>query len=82
MADVLLHPDVEAWLQDQQPDIEQQVRSRLEQAGENPDHYLKPLKGRDTYKLRAGNYRCEIDWDQSRGELRVLEVGHRDGFYG
>lgn len=81
MADVLLHPDVEAWLQDQQPDVEQRIRSKLEQAGKNPDHFLTPLQGRETYKLRAGGYRCEIDWDHSRDELRVLQVGKRDGFY-
>lgn len=81
MANVLLHPDVETWLQNQQPDVERQIRTRLEQAGENPDHFLTPLKGRETYKLRAGGYRCEIDWDRSRDELRVLQVGKRDKFY-
>lgn len=81
MAEVLLHPDVQTWLQDQQTDVEQQIRSKLEQAGENPDHFLTPLKGRETYKLRAGTYRCEIDWDRSREELRVLQIGKRDKFY-
>lgn len=81
MADVLLHPDVAAWLQDQQRDVEDQIRRRLEQAGENPDHFLTPLTGRETYKLRAGGYRCEIDWDRSREELRVLQIGKRDKFY-
>lgn len=81
MADVLLHPDVDAWLQDQQPDIEARVRSRLEAAGERPEHYLKRLSGRDEYRLRAGDYRCIIDWDRSRDELRVLEVGHRRNVY-
>lgn len=81
MADVLLHPDVDAWLQDQQPDVEAQIRRRLAQAGDNPDHFLTPLTGRETYKLRAGGYRCEIDWDRARDELRVLQIGTRDKFY-
>lgn len=81
MADVLLHPDVAAWLQDQQRDVEDQIRRRLAQAGENPDQFLTPLTGRETYKLRAGGYRCEIDWDRSREELRVLQIGKRDKFY-
>jgi mRNA-degrading endonuclease RelE of RelBE toxin-antitoxin system len=81
MADVLLHPDVEAWLHDQQPDVEQQIRRKLEQAGEYPDHFLTPLKGRETDKLRSGTYRCERNWDCTRDELRVLQAGHRDGFY-
>lgn len=25
--------------------------------------------------------RAEIDWDEDCGELRVLQVGHRDTFY-
>lgn len=61
MAEVLLHPHVERWLLEQQPDVERPVRSKLEQAGENPDHFLTPIKGHDNYKLRTGNNRCEID---------------------
>jgi mRNA interferase RelE/StbE len=81
MADVLLHPDVETWLQRQQPDLESRIRSKLADAGDNPDFYLKPLTGRDTHRLRIGDYRAEIEWDKQRDELRVLAIGHRDGFY-
>ena len=42
---------------------------------------MKPLRGRETYRLAAGAYRAEIDWDEGRDELRVLQVGHRDKFY-
>lgn len=81
MAEVLLHPDAHAWLQDQQPDLRNRIENKLEAAGEDPDHYLTPLSGRDTYKLRIGSYRGEIEWDKDAAELRVIELGHRDGFY-
>jgi mRNA interferase RelE/StbE len=81
MATVLLHPDADDWLQSQQPDIENRIRNKLADAGENPGHFLDPLTGRDTYKLVIGDYRGEIEWDKQRDELRVLQVGHRDGFY-
>lgn len=47
MATVLLHPDVETKLQRLPNDIEARVRSKLEDAGENPERQLKPLKGRE-----------------------------------
>lgn len=81
MTDVLLHPDVAEWLDSQDEDLEGRVRDKLADASENPDHYLKPLTGRDTYTLRIGDYRAEIKWDKGADELRVLQVGHRDGFY-
>ncbi|MFB6113609.1 MAG: type II toxin-antitoxin system RelE/ParE family toxin [Halodesulfurarchaeum sp.] len=81
MADVLLHPDVDDWLDDQPDHLTERIRSKLADAGEDPEHYLTPLAGRDTYRLRIGDYRAEIDWDQLDATLRVLQIGHRDGFY-
>lgn len=81
MPEVLLHPDVEGWLDDRRDDLEARARSKLEDAGDQPDRYLKPLKGRDTYRVRIGDYRAEIEWDKVNDELRVLQIGHRDGFY-
>lgn len=81
MPEVLLHPDVDEWLDDAPADVEQQVRKKLRDAGDRPGFLLKPLRGRKTYRLAAGAYRAEIDWDTGRDELRVLQVGHRDKFY-
>lgn len=81
MPEVLLHPDVEDWLADAPADVERQVRKKLRDAGDRPDFLLNPLRGRETYRLAAGAYRAEIDWDDGRGELRVLQVGHRNKFY-
>lgn len=72
MPEVLLHPDVDGWLDDAPADVERQVRKKLRAAGDRPEFLLEPLRGRDTYKLAAGDYRAEIDWDEGCGELRVL----------
>ena len=81
MATVLLHPDVEKKLQSLPNDIEDRIRSKLKEAGTNPDRHLKPLKGRDDYSLRIGKRRAIIDWDKTRDELRVLEIDTRDTVY-
>ena len=81
MATVLLHPDVEKKLQRLPNDIETRIRSKLEDACENPERHLKPLKGRDEYSLRIGKRRAIIDWVKSQNELRVLEIDTRDTVY-
>ena len=82
MATVLLHPDVEKELQALPNDIESRIRSKLEDAGADPERHLKPLKGRDEYSLRSGKRRAIIDWVKEAGELRVLKVDTRDTVYG
>ena len=81
MATVLLHPDVEKKLQRLPNDIETRIRSKLEDAGENPERHLKPLKGRDEYSLRIGKRRAIIDWVKSQNKFRVLEIETRDTVY-
>jgi mRNA interferase RelE/StbE len=81
MATVLLHPDVEKKLKSLPNDIEDRIRSKLKDAGTNPNRHLKPLKGRDDYSLRIGKRRTIIDWDKERDELRVLEIDTRDTVY-
>ena len=81
MATVLLHPDVEKKLDSLPDDIENRIRSKLEEAGTNPDRHLKPLKGRDEYSLRIGKRRAIIQWVKEQDELRVLEIDTRDTVY-
>ena len=81
MATVLLHPDVEKGLRSLPNDVEDRVRSKLKEAGANPDRHLKPLKGRDEYSLRIGKRRAIIDWDGQRDEFRVMEIDTRDTVY-
>jgi mRNA-degrading endonuclease RelE of RelBE toxin-antitoxin system len=81
MTRVLLHPDVDKELQSLPNDIESRIRSKLEDAGEESERYLKPLKGRGEYSLRVGKRRAIIDWKKQRDELRVLEIDTRDTVY-
>lgn len=81
MASVLLHPDVEKKLQSLPNDIEERIRSKLADAGANPDRHLKKLSGRDEHSLRIGKRRAIIDWDKKTEELRVLTVDTRDTVY-
>ncbi|AZQ16058.1 type II toxin-antitoxin system RelE/ParE family toxin [Halorubrum sp. PV6] len=81
MATVLLHPDVEKKLENLPNDIEDRIRSKLKEAGKNPDRHLKPLKGRDEYSLRIGKRRAIIYWNDQQDELRVLEIDTRDTVY-
>ena len=81
MATVLLHPDVEKKLDSLPDDIEDRIRSKLEEAGTNPDRHLKLLKGRDEYSLRIGKRRAIIQWVKEQDELRVLEIDTRDTVY-
>jgi mRNA-degrading endonuclease RelE of RelBE toxin-antitoxin system len=77
----VLHPDVDKELQSLPNDIESQIRSKLEDTGEEPERYLKPLKGRSDYSLRVGKRRAIIDWKKQHDELRVLEIDTRDTVY-
>ena len=81
MAAVLLHPDVQRKLESLPNDIEDRIRSTLEEAGNNPDRHLKPLSGREEYSLRIGERRAIIDWNKQANELRVLKIDTRDTVY-
>lgn len=81
MATVLLHPRVESKLQSLPNGVESRVRSKLEDAANDPQRHLKPLKGRDDYSLRIGKRRAIIDWVRQGDELRVLELDTRDTVY-
>jgi mRNA-degrading endonuclease RelE of RelBE toxin-antitoxin system len=81
MATVLLHPDVEKKLQSLPNDIEDRIRSKLEEAGAHPERHLKPLRSRSEYSLRIGKRRAIIEWDKKGNEIRVLEIDTRDTVY-
>lgn len=66
---------------DLEPDAREQVRKKLKQCEEFTEHHLKPLKGRDDYRVRAGNYRALVQWDRGDDVLYVKSVGHRRNFY-
>lgn len=81
MADVRLAVTVRDTIEDLPRDTKERVTSRLRDAGEDPERYLKPLRGRDDYRLRIGDYRAIIDWDQDEDTLYVTDFGHRRNIY-
>lgn len=83
MAEIEYSSDAAEWVSKADPDAKEQVRKKLEQAADFPEHFLQRLSGRSTYKLRAGQYRAEIDWRRNEDPevLFVRKIGHRDGFY-
>jgi mRNA interferase RelE/StbE len=83
MADVEYSSRAVEWIEGAEPDAREQVRKKLEQAADFPDHFLKRLSNSPYYRLRAGDYRAVVDWrrDDDPEVLFVREIGHRDGFY-
>jgi len=84
MVDVEFSSDALKWIQNADEEVRKQFGRRLHRAEERPDHFLTPLRGRPTYKVRAGEFRAEIQWvehDESDDVLFVRRIGHRDGFW-
>jgi mRNA interferase RelE/StbE len=72
------------WLRNADPDAQEQVLKKLEQAADFPSHFLKSLRGSPFYRVRAGDYRAIIDWQRNEDAVDVLfvrRIGHRDGIY-
>lgn len=81
MADVFFTERGKERLQEQEVDVQDRIKSKLKDIQDWPDHFLKPLKGRDDYVLRVGDYRVLIEWRKDDDELYVKSVGHRRNFY-
>jgi mRNA interferase RelE/StbE len=84
MVDIEYSSRAVEWIEKADPDAREQVRKKIEQAADFPDHFLDRLTDSPFYKLRAGDYRCIVDWRRNGDEPDVLfirEIGHRDGFY-
>jgi mRNA interferase RelE/StbE len=83
MADLEYSSRAVEWIEKADPDAREQVRNKLEQAADFPDHLLKRLTNTPCYRCRAGDYRCVVDWrrDRTPEVLFVRDIGHRDGFY-
>lgn len=81
MADVRLAVSVSEAIDELDADLQERVKSKLAEIGENPDRHVVNLQDREGYRVRIGNYRAIVDWDKTEGVLYVVEFGHRDGFY-
>lgn len=81
MAAVQVSERAADWLGDAESEVRERILSKLEDAGDFPDHFLKRLRGRDEYRLRVGDYRVIIDWRRDDDVLFVREIGHRRNVY-
>jgi mRNA interferase RelE/StbE len=63
-------------------DIQRRIGTRIDRLGLMLDRFSHMhLTGMDCYKLRVGDYRVVYDFDQSKGVLHLLAVGHRREVY-
>ena len=84
MADVFFTERGRERLNDLDRETQDRIKKKLGEIEDWPNHFLKPLKGRNDYALRIGDYRALIEWEKNDDEndvLYVKSVGHRRNFY-
>lgn len=85
MADVFFTERGRERLEEQDGETRERIKKKLAEIQDWPDHFLKPLKGRDDYVLRVGDYRVLIAWEKADDggddALYVKSLGHRRNFY-
>jgi len=83
MAEVFFTERGRDRLDDLDAETRDRIKRKLREIEDWPDHFLKPLTGRDDYVLRVGDYRVLVQWEKNDVEdvLYVKSVGHRRNFY-
>lgn len=81
MATVELSDDAEEWLQQANADVQEHVLKRIDHVSDFLEDFLEYYRGSDYYKLRTGEYRATVQWDKDTDQLRIIRIGHRQGFY-
>ena len=59
----------------------QRILKKVSSITDDPAHYLEPLVGISSYKLRVGDYRLLVDIDKGRLLLTIIFIGHRKDIY-
>lgn len=62
-------------------DISLRIRKKVEQAAQNPKHFLESLEAIEGEKLRIGDYRAIIDILEKDKIFAVRIIGHRKNIY-
>ena len=62
-------------------DISLRIRTKVEQAAQNPKHFLESLESIQGDKLRIGDYRAIIDVLEKDKIFAVRTIGHRKNIY-
>ncbi|MEK6893100.1 MAG: type II toxin-antitoxin system RelE/ParE family toxin [Nanoarchaeota archaeon] len=62
-------------------EIALRIYNKIEEASNNPDHFLEKLEGIPEFKIRIGDYRAILLWDQASKKLKIQTIGHRKNIY-
>ncbi|HLD57304.1 MAG TPA: type II toxin-antitoxin system RelE/ParE family toxin [archaeon] len=81
MWEVLLHPNVDKFLNGLDSNIRERIKNKLRELKEDPFRFLEHFEGSDYYKLRVGDYRALIDIDFQNKLLKVQILDHRGKIY-
>lgn len=81
MSDVEITPKADEQLKQLEAEDRERILKKLAEAEDWTEHRLERLSGWPYYKLRAGDYRAIITWDQDDDLLIVEAVGHRRNVY-
>ncbi len=81
MWEVLLHPKVDKFLNELDPNLKERIKNKLREVRESPFRFLEHFEGSDYYKLRVGDYRALIDIDFQNKLLKVQVLDHRGKIY-
>lgn len=81
MADVLIATEARDAIENLPADERERVRTKLREAGDDPERYLLTLSETDLRAVRIGDYRALIEWDREDEALYVVAFGHRRNVY-
>jgi len=81
MTDVEYTEQALKHLESLDPQVADRVMNKVDEATNFTDHRLDPLTNYDYYKIRAGDWRAIISWEQNNDRLIVEAVGHRRNVY-
>lgn len=81
MADVEFTDKAIEQLEGLENNVSERILKKLEEVKDWPGHYLESLQGYPLHKLRVGDYRVIVDWDQKKKVIHVHKVGHRRNVY-
>lgn len=62
-------------------EIALRVYGKIDDAKQNPDHFLEKLEGMPEFKIRIGDYRVILLWLKQEQKLKIQAVGHRKNIY-
>ena len=82
MYEIIFSDKFEREFEKLSPDFQKRLVNVLERVRFRPFSYFKKLVGKDSYKLRVGQYRILADIDGRKLIILLLKLGHRKNIYG